>query len=144
MRALFHDVLGSTTSRGDVFTDAARRRTDVTIIAGALDGATPLAPPPHSWAAKPESDLAIWSIAMEAGATWTVPPATGRHTFAHAALFAGTSLRVAGRLVPGPSADAGAGGSGDHDLRPSMARSRFCCCRVVRSASRSRNTARSS
>ena len=45
-----------------VFTDAAGRRTEVMIIAGALEGTMPLAPPPHSWASKPESDLAIWSI----------------------------------------------------------------------------------
>ena len=87
-----------------VFTDAAGRRAEVMIIAGALDGTTPLAPPPHSWASKPESDLAIWSISLEKGAAWTVPPATGQHTLRTLNFFAGTSLRVAGRLVTGTSA----------------------------------------
>ncbi len=87
-----------------VFTDAARRRTEVMIIAGALEGTMPLAPPPHSWASKPESDLAIWSISLEKDATWTVPPATGPHTLRTLNFFAGTSLRVAGRLVMGTSA----------------------------------------
>ena len=87
-----------------VFTDAAGRRTEVMIIAGALEGTMPLAPPPHSWASQPESDLAIWSISLEKDATWTVPPATGPHTVRTLNFFAGTSLRVAGRLVTGPSA----------------------------------------
>jgi len=87
-----------------VFTDAAGRRTEVLIIAGALEGTMPLAPPPHSWASKPESDLAIWSISLEKDATWTVPPATGPHTLRTLNFFAGTSLRVAGRLAMGTSA----------------------------------------
>jgi redox-sensitive bicupin YhaK (pirin superfamily) len=87
-----------------VFTDAAGRRAEVMIIAGALDGTMSLAPPPHSWASKPESDLAIWSISLEKGATWTVPPATGPHTLRTLNFFAGISLRVAGQLVTGTSA----------------------------------------
>jgi redox-sensitive bicupin YhaK (pirin superfamily) len=86
------------------FADATGRRTEVTVIAGALDGTMPLAPPPHSWAARPESDVAIWSIAMEKGATWTVPAAAGPHTLRTLHFFAGAGLRVSGRLVSGPSA----------------------------------------
>jgi hypothetical protein len=47
----------------------------VTLVAGALDGTAPPTPPPDSWAARPEADLAIWTIALAPGATWTVPPA---------------------------------------------------------------------
>ena len=74
------------------------------MIAGALDGLQPLAPPPHSWAAKPDSDVAIWSIALEKDATWTVPAATGPQTLRTLHFFAGSALRVAGRLVSGTSA----------------------------------------
>src|SRR5690606_36094874 len=49
--------------------------TVVTIIAGAVDDAIAPKPPPHSWAAKPGSDVAIWSLVMSAGATWKLPPA---------------------------------------------------------------------
>ena len=87
-----------------VFTDANGKRTEVMVIAGALDGTQPLPPPPHSWASKPEADLAIWSMALENGATWTIPPATGPQTLRTINFFAGTSLRVADRLVTGPSA----------------------------------------
>ena len=87
-----------------VFTDAGGKRTEVTIIAGALDGTQPLPPPPHSWASKPEADVAIWSIALETGAKWTVPPATGAQTLRTLNFFAGTALRVAGQLITDPSA----------------------------------------
>jgi redox-sensitive bicupin YhaK (pirin superfamily) len=86
------------------FTDASGRRVEVMVIAGALDGTNPPAPPPHSWASKPESDLAIWSISLETGASWTVPPAQGAETLRTLNFFAGSSLRVADRMVSGPSA----------------------------------------
>jgi quercetin 2,3-dioxygenase len=85
------------------FTDVNGRRVEVMIIAGALNGIHPPAPPPHSWAAKPDSEVAIWSITLEKGAIWTVP-ATGPHTMRALNFFAGSSLRVADRVVSGPSA----------------------------------------
>jgi redox-sensitive bicupin YhaK (pirin superfamily) len=77
---------------------------EVALIAGALDGVQPLAPPPHSWAAREEADVAIWSMAMEAGAVWTMPPAGHAETLRTLHLFAGSGLRVGSRLVPGPAA----------------------------------------
>jgi redox-sensitive bicupin YhaK (pirin superfamily) len=84
--------------------DAQGRRAAITVIAGPLGDTAPLAPPPHSWAAQPESDVAIWSIVLEAGASWTVPPARDARTARTLNFFAGSSLRLAGRLVAGPSA----------------------------------------
>jgi redox-sensitive bicupin YhaK (pirin superfamily) len=84
-----------------------RRRfpgTEVTVIAGGLDGAMPLPPPPHSWAARDEADVAIWSIAMEAGASWTVPPARGADTNRALHFFAGKGIRAAGRTISGAAA----------------------------------------
>ena len=86
------------------FTAPNGRHVVVTVIAGALDGLDPLPPPPHSWAANGDADLAIWSIAMEAGATWTVPPARDDRTARTLHVFAGSSLRVADRVVPCPAA----------------------------------------
>ena len=77
---------------------------EVTVIAGDLDGVKPLPPPPHSWGADPEADLAIWSIRMEPGATWTVPPARSASTARTLHQFAGAGMQVAGRDVPGPAA----------------------------------------
>ena len=84
--------------------DDQGRRVDVTVIAGALGSVQPLAPPPHSWGADPDADLAIWSIAMEEGATWTVPPARDGHTVRTLHQFAGQGLSVAGQDIPGPAA----------------------------------------
>jgi quercetin 2,3-dioxygenase len=86
------------------FTDSNGRVVEVTVIAGALEGVPPLAPPPHSWAADENSDLAIWSIAMDAGSAWTIPPAGSYRTLRSLHQFAGPGLRVAGQDVPGPAA----------------------------------------
>jgi len=47
----------------------------VRAIAGALGDATPPSPPPSSWASRDEADVAIWTIHLQPGASWTVPPA---------------------------------------------------------------------
>jgi hypothetical protein len=62
------------------FADARGGKTEVTVIAGELADAHPPAPPPHSWAASPDADVAIWSIKLDAGARWTLPPARGPRT----------------------------------------------------------------
>ena len=49
---------------------------DVTIIAGGLNGLQGVPPAPDSWAAKPEHEVAIWLIRMDAGAKWELPPAS--------------------------------------------------------------------
>ncbi len=47
----------------------------VEVVAGAIDGHRPPAPPPDSWASQPGSDLAIWVIMMEPGSQWQLPAA---------------------------------------------------------------------
>jgi redox-sensitive bicupin YhaK (pirin superfamily) len=84
--------------------DAGGRTAVVTVIAGALDGLSPLAPPPNSWAARPDADVAIWSIALEDAASWTVPPARDASTNRTLHLFRGNALKVGDRVVPGPAA----------------------------------------
>src|SRR5262245_1093486 len=86
------------------FRDAAGRVTTVTVIAGTLDGAKPLTPPPHSWAADRQSDVAVWSIAMDDGARWTVPPAANASTVRALHLFSGSGVKVGDRAIPGPTA----------------------------------------
>lgn len=75
--------------------DGNGARTTVTVVAGALAGADPaLAPPPESWAAKDASDLAIWTLLLEPGATWTLPAARGKGTRRMLYFFAGEQLRI--------------------------------------------------
>jgi redox-sensitive bicupin YhaK (pirin superfamily) len=81
--------------------DGAGRQTEVTVVAGALGDIAPPAPPPHSWASRPESDIAIWSIRMQPEATWTLPPArpgTNRTLYR----FRGGSLRVGDQTLTKP------------------------------------------
>jgi hypothetical protein len=47
----------------------------ITLVAGELDGKRAPTPPPHSWAARAESQVAIWGVSLDAGARWTLPPA---------------------------------------------------------------------
>ena len=84
--------------------DADGKHVVVTVMAGELNGVAPLPPPPNSWAARPESDVAIWSVALEGGATWTVPPAQGGQTVRTLHVFSGRALRVGDTRVPCPAA----------------------------------------
>ena len=56
--------------------DEAGKATTVTVVAGMLGDLRAPAPPPKSWAARPDTDVAIWTIKMEPGARWTLPAAT--------------------------------------------------------------------
>ena len=66
------------------------RRTEVTVIAGELEGLRPPPAPPDSWASRPESDLAIWHLALEPGAQWSLPPAAGADTVRILYVFEGS------------------------------------------------------
>ncbi len=47
--------------------------TEITVVAGAMDGTDAPAPPPNSWAARAEAEVAIWPIRMAPGARFTLP-----------------------------------------------------------------------
>ena len=84
-------------------TDEAGRVTEVTLVAGALDDVKAPPPPPSSWAARPEADVAIWTIKMAPNAKWTLPPA---HAGSNRVLyfFSGRSLNAGGAAASPPSA----------------------------------------
>lgn len=71
---------------------------EVTVVAGGFGDVRPPAPPPHSWAARADADVAIWSIRLDAGATWALPPArpgTQRTLY----FFRGGTLTVGARTL---------------------------------------------
>jgi redox-sensitive bicupin YhaK (pirin superfamily) len=84
-----------------VVVDSGGRTTEVTVVAGVLADLTPPAPPPSSWASRPDADLAIWHIATDARARWTIPPTRDAATVRTIYVFEG-SLHI-----------------GDHDLQAS-------------------------
>ena len=75
---------------------------EVVVIAGALGAARPQTPPPNSWAARAEADVAIWTIALAPGATYSLPPARAGVNRA-LYVFRGAGVSVAGRAVPNGS-----------------------------------------
>lgn len=76
------------------FTDFAGRTTEVTVVAGELDGSRASSPPPKSWASRSDTDVAIWSIRLAPGAMWTLPAARGEGTVRTLYFFSGPSVRV--------------------------------------------------
>jgi hypothetical protein len=85
--------------------DDAGRETSVAVIAGALEGAGPaLAPPPESWAASEQADVAIWTIRMQPGAKWTLPAAKGEGTRRTLYFFKGSQATIADQGVMAPAA----------------------------------------
>jgi quercetin 2,3-dioxygenase len=74
-------------------------RAEVTVIAGELDGQRAPSPPPDSWAARPDSDVAIWTIRMQAGSALDLPPARNPLSVRTLYFFLGQSLRVDGVVV---------------------------------------------
>lgn len=80
--------------------DAQGKETRITLIAGAFDQEKVPAPPPHSWAAQPESEVAVWNLRMQPGASVTLPAASAGVTRT-LYLFDGQSATVGGQPLPG-------------------------------------------
>jgi quercetin 2,3-dioxygenase len=70
---------------------------EVAVYAGQVGDAKALPPPPRSWAARPDTNVAIWTIRMAPGAEWTLP-ATAAGTNRNIYYFRGK-----GRTMPGNS-----------------------------------------
>jgi redox-sensitive bicupin YhaK (pirin superfamily) len=82
-----------------VVRDDAGRAAEVTVVAGRFGDATPPTPPPRSWASRPDTDVAIWTLMLEPGARATLPAAaagSSRSLY----YFRGAGLRVGGRDIP--------------------------------------------
>ena len=83
--------------------DDAGRVTDITLVAGALDGISAPAPPPDSWASQREADVAIWTIRMDPQAKWTLPRAAA-HANRSLFFFSGGTVQIGGEAVKSGSA----------------------------------------
>jgi quercetin 2,3-dioxygenase len=68
---------------------------EVEVIAGTLDGLVAPAPPPDSWASRHQSELAIWLVRLDPGASWQLPATRpGVNRMLHC--FVGDSVAVDG------------------------------------------------
>jgi redox-sensitive bicupin YhaK (pirin superfamily) len=71
------------------------KESELTIIAGQFGDAIPSAPPPKSWASRPDSQVAIWTLRLDPGAKLTLPAASpGAHRKLY--FFKGSSLKLGG------------------------------------------------
>ena len=98
----FKMLWGDTIPRHTI-SDERGGTTHLTIVAGAIADVTPPAPPPHSWAARAEGDVAIWHITMTPGARCTLPaaaPGSLRTLY----FYQGSSLRLGTKSVTEPRA----------------------------------------
>jgi quercetin 2,3-dioxygenase len=79
-------------------TDPNGKATEIRIVAGQIGATRAPKPAPDSWAADPASEVAIWTINMEAGARFSLPAASpeARRTLY---FYKGPEIRVAGREV---------------------------------------------
>ena len=93
----YFSMLWADTLPHHVERDANGRTTDVLVVAGRLGDHAPPVPPPDSWASQADADVAIWTIRMDAGASWTLPaakPGTNRvlYVFAGDVVIDGTRI----------------------------------------------------
>jgi redox-sensitive bicupin YhaK (pirin superfamily) len=80
--------------------DEAGRSTELAVIAGRLqDADAPQSPPPDSWAAQLDADVAIWTLRMDPGAHWTLPATAGEQTQRSLYFFKGEQVEVGGELL---------------------------------------------
>ncbi len=84
-----------------VFKDEQGRVTEVTVVAGQLGDARAPSPPPRSWASRADTDVAIWTIRLEPGARWELPPSARPDVRRTLYFFQGGELRLGGERLPG-------------------------------------------
>lgn len=84
------------------FRDNAGPTTRVVTVAGTLEGRVTPPPPPHSWSARADADVAIWTITMAPHARWKLPaarPGSNRTVY----FFRGESVRLGGHQQRSPA-----------------------------------------
>jgi len=85
------------------FADAQGGETEVVAIAGRIGALSAPSPPPESWAAQPDHDLAILTLRMTPHARWTLPAAKGADTRRRLYFFRGATITVGERHVSSSS-----------------------------------------
>src|SRR6185436_10142225 len=68
-------MLWSTAIPKRTLRDAAGKATELTVVAGRYADVNAAPPPPSSWAARPDTDVAIWTLKLPPNARFTLPAA---------------------------------------------------------------------
>ena len=78
--------------------DQNDKLTEIVVVAGMYEECIPPSPPPNSWAARTEADVAVWTITMEENAIFTLPSA---HSETNRVLyfFSGTTIEIDGQSI---------------------------------------------
>lgn len=79
--------------------DSNARTATITVVAGELGDADPCPPPPNSWAAHKDAEVAIWQISLDHLATWSLPRTKGTDTVRVLYFFEGIDLSIDGQVL---------------------------------------------
>lgn len=75
------------------------KKTQLEVAVGRLGNEKAPAPPPNSWAADPNNDVAIYNVRMEAGASWKLPK-TAKGVNRTLYFYEGSEIIVDGKKIP--------------------------------------------
>jgi len=102
----YFTMLWSEQTPRHVAKDQHGRTTEVTVITGELADSVPVGSPPDSWAARYDSDVAIWHLRMEPDARWLLPAPASADSTRVLYAFEGSSVAVgdSGPLAAGTGA----------------------------------------
>ena len=72
---------------------------DITVIAGSIGEINSPQPPPNSWAARADADVAIWHIRLGPDARWLMPPSSEQDSNRMLYAFTGSWLTIDGERL---------------------------------------------
>lgn len=94
-----YEMLWSENIPTHVDKDESGKEIKVEIISGQINNAVAPLPPPNSWAANKNNEVAIWNIKMEANSTWSLPKASeGINRTVY--FYSGNKLTIDGTNIP--------------------------------------------
>ncbi len=97
-KMLWADTIPGATER-----DSHGRTVELRMVAGQHAHHAPPSPPPSSWATRPDTDVAIWTIKLAPHAQWTLPPAAvGSNRMLY--FFSGDTLAIGSEAIPAQQA----------------------------------------
>ena len=81
------------------YVDTSGNGVELTVVAGSVDSLVPPSAPPRSWASRPDSDVAIWNVRLDPGASWTMPAAHHPDTIRVVYVYDGDGVAFDGDAV---------------------------------------------